>query len=298
MKRVYTEDDLRIASKFMMLDVPEELYEFMAEVGKLNLKRLAEKGCVDLNTYILLRLENKRIKKGVLHSRLTEEIQLKYPVNKDGVNMMDDKIIYGNFTSFHGVLISSTNPPSYLKILTDQVTGKRVNHFRSLSFRHGNFMYGKPEKTGKGPGMFHCIEKNMRYYKTEFNGYGGLIMENFNNKPRLLKDSKKRTGWEVTMRGTLIKLEHHYLHTIIHIKKKNGRRYDFTLKEINLFGLECIEYDETKHEIIYWEYTNKNAKKYVVDLRQVEKYLVRLALRDSSIPTDLFPKIVSYLTDV
>jgi hypothetical protein len=299
MKRVKlnSDDDLLVAAKFLCMDNSDQLVDFMQGIGKVNLERLAQRNHVDFKTCMLLRCENQRIKEGQIYPQLVEEIPLLLPTKVNGVWTIGKQILNGSIAFYHGVVISDTYPRSSLKQYTDQITGLPIKKgFRSLSFRHGDYAYGSGWKTTKGQAYFLRIKDEKRHHMKELNEFHGLVME-MAPYPRLLKSSKTHPSMEVTKRGTRIQWNPSYSTSQFIVQKKNNR-YCYKLKEKRMGGVECIEYDEPGKRIIYWEYTKTHARKYVFDLLQVEKYLVRLALRESPISTDLYPKIISYLSNV
>jgi hypothetical protein len=106
----------------------------------------------------------------------------------------------------------------------------------------------------------------------------------------------------------LIKIEIIRGKDIIRLRKKSttGRcvEYMFTIKGFE--KVDCFSWEG--HHIRYWVYKSGKAYEMSCNLRELEEYQVRLALRDVRVPVDpntgvfthfpveMYPRIVSYLT--
>jgi hypothetical protein len=279
---------------------------WVRHLGPLTLERIRMNPGVTMHTIKCFHSENTKFENRELRAFQSRVIPLLSVTGQGANRYIGETPVNGPVTHNAGVALFYP-PREDKRVAVDRFTGRRLPHSRVL-FQHGKWIGLIDERV------------RLNVFDTELNTYilpepfksnnVHKYMINTEGSPQVLRFWGLNPVWVQVDDYRLIKIEIVGGKDIIRLRKKSthGRwdEYKFTIKGFE--KVDCFSWED--HHIRYWTYKSGNAYEMSCNLRELEEYKVRLALRDARVPvddpkmpkvftnfpTELYPRIVSYLT--
>lgn len=297
MKRVRDEDVtsecIHFATKAIKYIGLDQSMRLVRKLGPLTIERILANPTVTLETCKLFYYEQCMFRDRTLRPVETQAIPLLKMITENKKRQIGDFEVKGHASLEHGTM-AFDSPTG--RIAIDLITGRKLPYKRVL-FHHHKWIgiYDEYERLNVYDpelGIFLLPQTIAQFnYK--------MFMIRTRGNFDLLKIPTFFSTWVLIDRGKReIKMGVENGKNMLRLRKYSTHRrmveYVFRLRHLN--KLSCFEWED--HYFRYWVHDNDKAREMSCNLREFEEYQVRLALRESGIPTDIYPNIVSYLTNL